>query len=247
MAEATSTSGTKTTTNRRAVSRHEWLEARRALLAREKAFTHERDALSAARRELPMVKIEKKYVFEGPNGKRTLADLFDGRQQLIVYHFMFDPSWDDGCRGCSFLADSFDKAVLHLPARDTSFAAISRAPVAKLESFKKRMGWQFRWLSSASTDFNYDFQVSFRPEDVAGNKAEYNYGAQPARGADMPGVSVFLRDDGDVFHTYSTYGRGLDALMNTYNYLDLTPLGRQEEELSPAGKWLRHHDKYDAV
>jgi predicted dithiol-disulfide oxidoreductase (DUF899 family) len=222
------------------VSQEEWLAARKALLAKEKAFDRERDALSAERRTLPMVKVEKPYVFETTNGNVTLRDLFEGRSQLIVYHFMFDPSWTDGCKSCSFLADTFDGASVHLPARDTSFVAISRAPLAKLDAFKKRMGWKFRWVSSLGTDFNYDYQVSSRP----GEKPTYNYKEQDFPSAEKPGASVFMRDGDDVFHTYSTYSRGLDHLIGTYNYLDLTPLGRDEDALKYGMEWVRLHDKY---
>ncbi|MGZ3456795.1 MAG: DUF899 domain-containing protein [Polyangiales bacterium] len=228
--------------NKMVVAREEWIVARKALLAREKAFTHERDALSAARRALPMVKIDEPYVFEERSGKRTLADLFDGRKQLVVYHFMFDPSWDAGCKSCSFVADNFAGSIVHLAAANTSFAVISRAPLAKIEPFRERMGWRFRWLSSFGSDFNYDFHVSFRPEEMAQKSVDYNYVKQPFGSPEAPGVSVFLREGDDVFHTYSTYGRGLDLLIGTYNYLDLTPLGRQEER--PMA-WVRHHDKYE--
>jgi len=232
-------------TSNRIVSREDWTRARKELLAKEKAFTRERDALSAARRELPMVRIEKTYVFEEPAGKASLTDLFDGKRQLVVYHFMFDPTWDAGCKSCSLVADNFASSIVHLGARDTAFAAISRAPVAKIEPFKKRMGWTFRWLSSSSSDFNYDFGVSFRPEDVAAKSTTYNYEQKPFPRSEAPGISVFLRDGEDVLHTYSTYGRGLDLLINTYNYLDLTPLGRQEQDLPYGMSWVRHHDSYD--
>jgi predicted dithiol-disulfide oxidoreductase (DUF899 family) len=232
---------------REVVSREAWLEARRALLAREKAFTRERDALSAARRALPMVKVEKRYVFDEPGGQRTLADLFDGKRQLIVYHFMFAPEWEQGCKSCSYVADNFTGGLVHLAARDTAFAAISRAPLAKLQAFKQRMGWSFRWLSSAGTDFNYDFHVSFRPAEMAAKDVDYNYARTAFPHSEAPGVSVFLREGDAVFHTYSTYARGLDLLMNTYNYLDLTPLGRQEDAESGGMAWVRHHDRYDAA
>ncbi len=230
--------------NRKEVTRAEWLEARKALLAREKAFTRERDALSAARRELPMLKVDKEYVFGGLSGTQTLAELFAGRRQLILYHFMFDPSWDEGCKSCSLVADNFERSILHLEARDTAFAVISRAPVAKIEPFKQRMGWRFRWLSSSGSDFNYDFKVTFNPDDVAAQSVEYNYQRGPFPHPEAPGISIFLREGNDTFHTYSTYGRGLDLLINTYNYLDLTPLGRQEEGLPYGMAWVRHHDKY---
>ncbi len=227
------------------VSRAEWLVARKELLTQEKEFTRQRDALSAERRKLPMVKIEKEYVFEGPNGRTNLLALFEGRRQLIVYHFMFDPSWDEGCKSCSYLADNVEGGVVHLAARDTSFAAISRAPLAQIESFKRRMGWTFRWLSSYGSDFNYDFHVTL---DEAAGSVEYNYQhaaalAQATR--ELPGLSVFLHDGDSIFHTYSTYQRGLDLLLNTYNYLDLTPLGRQEAA-GGGMAWLRHHDRYPA-
>jgi predicted dithiol-disulfide oxidoreductase (DUF899 family) len=231
------------------VSRAEWLVARKALLAKEKESTRQRDALSAERRKLPMVKVDKEYVFEGPDGRRTLLDLFEGRRQLIIYHFMFDPTWDEGCKSCSHLIDNCAGSIVHLAARDTSFAVISRAPLPKIEAFKKRMGWTFPWLSSFANDFNYHFNVTL---DEDKSSYEYNYeNAKTLRQAgkiwslkgEMPGLSVFLRDDDKVFHTYSTYQRGLDLLLNTYSYLDLSPLGRQEDGERVQG-WLRHHDKY---
>ena len=227
------------------VSRNEWLTARKRFLQKEKEFDRRRDELAAQRRELPCEKIEKDYVFMGPEGRVSLRDLFDGRRQLIVYHFMFDPRWEEGCKSCSLLADTFDGGSLHLPARDVSFVAISRAPLSKIEAFKKRMGWSFRWLSSSETDFNYDFGVSFKPEDVERGPVDYNYSKQQFHELEAPGVSVFLRDGNDVLHTYSTYARGLDLLISTYNYLDLTPLGRNEKDLPYGMSWVRHHDKYD--
>ncbi len=229
----------------RIVSRDEWLVARKALLAREKEATRQRDALSAERRALPMVRIEKPYAFEGPSGKRTLPDLFEGRRQLIVYHFMFDPSWTEGCKSCSFFADTFDGAIRHLRGRDTAFAAISRAPLPKLLAFQRRMGWTFPWYSSADSDFNYDFHVTFAPADVAAGRTEYNYVTQGFPEPEAPGSSVFLRDGDDVLHTYSTYARGLDHLIATYNLLDLTPLGRHEGGLPYTMSWVRHHDRYE--
>ena len=229
------------------VSQAEWLTARKALLAKEKTFTRERDALSAARRDLPAVKVEKTYVFDGPSGKQTLADLFAGKRQLVTYHFMFDPSWSEGCKSCSFIAESFEGMVPHLAARDVAFVAISRAPLPKLLAFQQRMGWKFPWFSSAETDFNHDLGVTFGSDDRTDGKAGYNYGSVQVGLSEAPGLSVFLREDGtsgDVLHTYSTYGRGLDALMTAYTYLDLTPLGRQEGEPSSGMAWLRHHDKY---
>jgi predicted dithiol-disulfide oxidoreductase (DUF899 family) len=231
----------------RVVTREAWTQARKALLDKEKAFSRQRDALAAARRELPVVKVEKAYAFEEPSGQRSLADLFGGRRQLVVYHFMFDPSWEEGCKSCSLIADGFDGVAVHLAARDTSFAAVSRAPLAKIEAFKKRMGWGFRWLSSAGSDFNYDYNVSFRSEDLAAKTAEYNYEQKPFPSAEAPGLSVFLREGDAIYHAYSTYARGLDILIGAYNYLDLTPLGRQEEGLKYGMAWVRHHDKYGAT
>ena len=225
-------------------SKDEWLAARKALLEKEKEFTRSRDALSEERRGLPMVKVTKPYVFHDEKGRATLADLFGDRRQLIVYHFMFDPAWEEGCKSCSLLADTFDGASVHLPARDISFVAISRAPFAKLAAFKKRMGWKFRWLSSAETDFNYDFHVSSTPEQRAAGTFEYNYGKSNFTGNELPGASVFLRAGDDVFHTFSTYGRGLDILIGTYNWVDLAPLGRNEKDLKYGMEWVRHHDKY---
>jgi predicted dithiol-disulfide oxidoreductase (DUF899 family) len=218
------------------VSREAWLRARKQLLVKEKRSSRQRDALSAERRKLPMVRLEKEYVFEGPSGRRTLGDLFGSRRQLIVYHFMFDPEWDEGCPACSFVADNFSGALVHLAARDTSFAVISRAPIAKIERFRKRMGWTFPWLSSFGGDFNYDFHVTIDEEHP-----QYNYRREPPQG-EREGLSVFLRARGQIHHAYSTYARGVDLFLNTYNLLDHTPLGRQEGDEPMA--WLRHHDKY---
>ena len=232
-------------TDREVVSQAEWLVARKDLLAREKEFTRQRDALSAARRVLPMVKIEKEYVFEGPKAKETLIDLFDGRSQLIVYHFMFGPDWEEGCKSCSYLADHFDGANWHLPHRDVSFVAISRAPLPKLQAYKKRMGWRFKWVSSEMNDFNFNYDVSFTAEDEKKNKAYYNYADGEYINDELPGLSVFYKDeDGDVFHTYSTYGRGLDILVGAYNFLDLVPKGRDEDQLDSTMEWVRRHDEY---
>ncbi len=234
----------------RVVSQEEWLVARKELLAKEKEATRQRDALSAERRMLPMVKVEKEYAFDGPKGRTRLRDLFDGHRQLIIYHFMFDPGWDEGCPSCSHFADNFQGLIVHLPARDTAFAVVSRAPLAKIEVFRKRMGWTFRWLSSLSNDFNYDFHVTL---DEAAGSTEYNYAdartlAQAGKlwytKGELPGLSVFLRDGDGIYHTYSTYQRGLDVFLNTYNYLDATPLGRQEEGEPRVQAWVRHHDKY---
>jgi len=230
----------------RIVSRDEWLVARKAHLAREKEFTRLRDRLSAERRDLPWVKVEKPYVFDGPDGKETLADLFAGRSQLIVYHFMLGPEWEEGCKSCSFLADHMDGSVVHLAHRDVTFVVISRAPLAKIAAFKKRMGWRFKWVSSYGSDFNSDYHVSFTRDDIAKGDTYYNYALResPSEG-EAPGVSVFYKDGaGDIFHTYSAYARGLDMLVGAYNYLDLVPKGRDEDGLAFKMAWIRHHDRY---
>jgi predicted dithiol-disulfide oxidoreductase (DUF899 family) len=230
------------------VSPAEWLTARKAHLAKEKELTRLRDELSQQRRELPWEKIEKQYVFDGPGGKKTLADLFGKRSQLIVYHFMFGPGWKEGCPSCSYLADHFDGSAIHLAHRDVSFAAISRAPSAEIEAFKKRMGWRFPWVSSFGSDFNYDYHVSFSPEEKAKNngKVQYNYELTEFGSEEGPGASVFYKDKtGDIFHTYSSYARGLDILVGTYNFLDLAPKGRDEEGLAFSMAWVRHHDRYE--
>jgi len=225
------------------VSSQEWLAARRALLAREKEFTRERDRLSQARRELPWVRVDKAYVFDGPSGKETLSDLFAGRSQLIVYHFMFAPDWEAGCRSCSFWADNFERNVVHLAQRDVTMIAISRAPIEKLEAFKRRLGWTFKWVSSAGNDFNHDFHVSFTPEELKGETV-YNYRAAKRSLAELPGISVLYRDTDDtVFHTYSCYARGLDMMNAAYHYLDLVPKGRDESG-PHAMAWVRHRDDY---
>ena len=227
------------------VSHEEWLVARQALLEREKAFTRERDALSAARRELPWVKVDKAYVFDGPDGKETLAELFDGRSQLIVYHFMFGPEWEQGCPSCSFLSDHIDGANLHLPHRDVTLLAVSRAPLAQIEAFKQRMGWRFKWVSSYGNDFNRDYHVSFSPDEMAKGEVYYNYRMGEFPSDEAPGISVFHKDpSGAVFHTYSAYARGLDMLVGAYNYLDLVPKGRDEAALPWTMAWVRHHDRY---
>jgi predicted dithiol-disulfide oxidoreductase (DUF899 family) len=233
------------------VSQTEWLQARKAHLAREKEFTRQRDALSAELRKLPMVRVDKAYTFDGPAGRANLGDLFGKHRQLLVYHFMFDPAWDQGCKSCSHFMDNYEGAIVHLSARDTSFVVVSRAPLAKIEPFKKRMGWTFPWLSSFGNGFNYDFHVTL---NEALGSIEYNYAnaAQLVKAGKLwsnkrglPGLSVFLREGEDVFHTYSVYQRGLDLFLNTYNYLDLTPLGRQEGE-DRTQSWIRHHDNYPA-
>lgn len=237
---------TRTVDNPKIVSREEWLGARKKLLAREKRLTHERDAIAAERRQLPWVKVEKNYVFDTPSGKQTLADLFDGKSQLIVYHFMFGPDWQEGCPSCSFIMDHTDGALAHLAQRDVSFAAISRAPISKIEAFKKRLGWKFNWVSSYGCDFNYDYHVSFTPEQKAQGKVEYNFDLMEFPSAEAPGISVFYKDkNGTIFHTYSAYARGTEAPLGTYAYLDLVPKGRDEDGLRFTMAWLRHHDRYD--
>jgi predicted dithiol-disulfide oxidoreductase (DUF899 family) len=226
------------------VSPDEWLAARKALLAKEKAFTRERDALSAERRALPWVKVDKTYVFDGPDGKETLAQLFGDRSQLIVNHFMFGPDWNEGCPSCSFWADNYEGAVTHLRHRDVSFVVVSRAPLAKLDAYKKRMGWHFKWVSSFGNDFNRDYHVSFTPEEQ--KTAVYNYTASGFGTSEAPGISVFAKgEDGQVFHAYSCYARGLDTLNGTYQLLDLVPKGRDEQSLSHPMAWVRRHDKYE--
>jgi predicted dithiol-disulfide oxidoreductase (DUF899 family) len=228
------------------VSRDQWLAARKAHLADEKAFTRARDALSKKRRELPWVKVEKPYVFDGPHGKMKLADLFGGKSQLIVYHFMFGPDWEQGCPACSLLADHFDGAAIHLAQRDVAFVVVSRAPLPQIEKFKRRMGWRFKWLSSFGSDFNYDYHVSFTPEQKADGRVDYNYQQQEFPSDEAPGASAFYKDAaGNVFHTYSSYGRGLDILIGAYNFLDLSPKGRDEDGLAWSMAWVRHHDRYE--
>jgi len=224
----------------------DWQTVRDELMAEEKEATRALDALAAKRRRLPMVRIDKEYVFEGPDGPATLADLFEGRSQLVVYHFMFNPETDVGCPHCSFWADNFNGVVAHLNHRDVTFVAISRAPVAKLQAFEKRMGWSFKWMSSGGTDFNYDFCVSFTPEQIRNGAVFYNYQKVDMDMADREGTSVFYKDAGGaVFHTYSAYARGIDLLNTAYNYLDLVPKGRDEDDLEFTQSWVRHHDQYD--
>jgi predicted dithiol-disulfide oxidoreductase (DUF899 family) len=227
------------------VSRDEWLTARKAHLAKEKELTRLRDQLSAERRELPWVKVEKPYVFDGPEGKVTLADLFDGRSQLIVKHFMFGPDWEEGCVGCSFEVDHVGGALMHLEHHDVSYALVSRAPLAKIEAFKKRMGWRVKWVSSYRNDFNYDFHVSFRPEEIAKSEVYYNYEMREFQSDEMSGRSVFYKDPaGDIFHTYSSFARGGEPFLGTYSYLDITPKGRDETVNGNLTDWVRHHDRY---
>jgi len=228
------------------VSHDDWIEARKALLRKEKEFTRQRDELSRLRKSLPWEKVDKKYEFEGPNGKATLGELFGRRSQLVIYHFMFGPAWKEGCPSCSYLADHFDGMTIHLANRDVAFAVISHAPYAEIEAFRKRMGWNFAWVSSFGGDFNYDYQVSATDDEKKGGKVYYNYETMEFPSDERPGMSVFAKDaSGEVFHTYSTYARGLDILVGTYNFLDLVPKGRDEEGLKHTMAWVRHHDKYE--
>jgi predicted dithiol-disulfide oxidoreductase (DUF899 family) len=228
------------------VSHVEWLAARSEFLTKEKEFTRLRDELSRQRRTLPWEKVEERYEFDSTKGKVTLADLFDGRSQLIVYHFMFGPGWQEGCPSCSYVADHFDGSIMHLANRDTTLAAVSRAPLAEIEAFKKRMGWKFQWVSSFGSDFNFDYHVSFTQEEKASGKVEYNYTKGEFPSEEAPGASVFAKDAaGEVFHTYSSYARGLDILVGTYNFLDLVPKGRDEDGLAFSMSWVRHHDRYE--
>jgi predicted dithiol-disulfide oxidoreductase (DUF899 family) len=228
------------------VSRDEWLAARKQLLVKEKEFTRLRDELSAERRALPWVKIEKPYLFDGPSGKATLADLFDGRSQLVVKHFMFGPEWTDGCVGCSFEVDHIEGALVHLEHHDVTYVVVSRAPLARIEAFKQRMGWRFKWVSSYGSDFNYDFHVSFRPDEIAKGEAYYNYETRDVGIDELSGRSVFYKDStGDIFHTYSAYARGGEISLGSYGVLDMTPKGRNETINGNLTDWVRHHDRYD--
>jgi predicted dithiol-disulfide oxidoreductase (DUF899 family) len=230
--------------NPRVVSHEQWVTERVAFMAKEKEFTRLRDELSQQRRELPWEKVTKSYVFDGPRGKETLAELFGHRSQLVVYHFMFNPASNEGCPSCSFWADNFNGIDIHLAHRDITFLAISRAPLPKLEAYKKRMGWSFKWVSADESDFNYDFQVSFDAEAAKSGAAYYNYGTGRKVNEDMPGVSVFYKDhNGDIYHTYSTYSRGIDLLNTAYNYIDLVPKGRDEGERILS--WVRRRDQYE--
>jgi len=229
------------------VSPREWLGARKELLVKEKEFTRRRDELSRLRRELPWEKVEKPYVFEGPRGLESLADLFDGKSQLIVYHFMLGTGWEQGCPSCSYLADHFDGSVIHLAHRDVAFRVISQAPWPQIAAFQKRMGWRFHWVSSHGGDFNLDYQVSLADSEKGQPEVYYNYTMQKFPSEERPGVSVFFKDSStdEIFHTYSTYGRGLDILVGAYNFLDLVPKGRDEAGLAHTMSWVRHHDRYD--
>lgn len=227
------------------VSHADWLAARRELLAKEKEFSRLRDELSARRRALPWEKVEKAYVFEGPGGDESLVELFGDCCQLIVYHFMFGPDWEEGCKACSFLTDHFGPALTHLNNRDVTLIAVSRGPLEKLQAFRERMGWPIKWVSSLNNDFNGDYGVSFSPEDMAAGEVDYNYATGPFPVSEGPGISVFAKDGGgDVFHTYSSYASGLDMFIGTYHLLDIVPKGRGEAELPFSMDWVRHHDRY---
>lgn len=229
----------------RVVSRDQWLKERITLLAEEKAFTRQREQMSAKVRSLPWVKVDKTYTFDSPTGKKSLAHLFGPHSQLLVYHFMFDPTWSQGCKSCSFVADHYNPLVVHFAHRDTAFVTVSKAPIETLEPFRKRMGWTFPWVSAAHTDFGRDFGVSYTDQELADGTASYNYnsGTYPIR--ELPGLSVFYKDPkGTIYHTYSTFARGLDTFLGMYHYLDVTPKGR-DEAAGEGMDWLRHHDRYE--
>jgi len=231
--------------NHKIVTRDEWLDARQKHLAKEKEFTRLRDQLSQERRELPWVKVDREYIFNGPNGKENLSELFEDKPQLLVYHFMFDPAWDEGCPMCSYFADSYSGAIVHLKQRGVTMVTVSKAPLDKLERFKERMGWRFKWVSSYDNDFNLDYHVSFTADEKEKGEVYYNYGTSAYFESEGPGISAFLKDaDGNIFHTYSSYARGLDMLIGAYNLLDLVPKGRDEADLPWPMAWIRHHDKY---
>lgn len=234
------------TVNHPVVSKDRWVSERKALLAREKELTHLRDQIAQERRALPWERIEKNYVFDTAEGPKALSDLFDGRCQLLVQHFMLGPDWEQGCQSCSYMADHTDGMNVHLAHRDITLVAVSRAPLATIERFRQRMGWQFKWVSSHDSDFNYDFNVSFKPEEIAKGEVCYNFGMQPFPHDEAPGISVFYKNDaGEVFHTYSTYGRGVEVMMGAYNMMDLTPKGRGERDVPNKMEWIRHHDRYE--
>lgn len=228
------------------VSRDEWLKARRDLLAEEKKFTRERDALSKKRRELPRVRVDQDYTFEGPDGTETLAHLFGTHSQLLVYHFMYGPDWDEGCKSCSFWADNFDGIDIHLAHRDISFVAISRAPFDVLEKYQQRMGWSFKWVSSHGSDFNWDYNVSFTPEEMEKGEMFHNFNLMSFSSSEAPGASAFFKDDdGTIYHTYSCHMRGIDMLNGAYHWMDIAPKGRDEDGLDYTQAWLKRRDQYD--
>ncbi len=227
------------------VSHDEWLKARLELLAAEKELTRQHDALTQRRMALPWERVEKSYQFEGPQGTLSLADLFDGRSQLIVYHFMLAPDWEEGCKSCSFWADNFNGIPIHLNQRDVTFTAVSRAPLAKISAYKERMNWSFPWVSSYGSDFNFDYRVSFTPEEIAASKAYYNYAIRPNTSSEKEGVSVFYKNEkNEMFHTYSCYSRGIDMLNGAYQFLDLAPKGRDEDNFKYPMEWVHRHDRY---
>jgi predicted dithiol-disulfide oxidoreductase (DUF899 family) len=227
------------------VSRDEWVEARMQHLKQEKELTRLRDKLSAQRRDLPWVRVDTDYVFDGPDGKIGLPQLFGDKSQLIVQHFMFGPDWDAGCKSCSFWADNFNGIVVHLQQRDIAFVVISQAPFSRIEEYRRRMRWGFNWVSSFGTDFNHDYNVSFTPEETAAGDVYYNYKPRKTSMTELPGISVFFKDaQGDVFHTYSCYERGLDMMNAAYHYIDLVPNGRNEAGLSFPQAWVHRHDEY---
>jgi predicted dithiol-disulfide oxidoreductase (DUF899 family) len=232
--------------NHPVVSSERWLSERKTLLVREKELMRLHDQVARERRALPWERVEKDYAFDTAEGRRTLSELFDGRRQLLVQHFMFGPGWEQGCPSCSFMADHSDGMNVHLAQRDITLVAISRAPLAEIEPFRQRMGWRFRWVSSHGSDFNFDFNVSFTPEERAKGEVSYNYAMQSFPHEEAPGVSVFYKDDaGQIFHTYSTYGRGVEVMMGAYNMMDLTPEGRGERDVPHKMEWVRHHDRYE--
>lgn len=234
--------------NHPVVSSERWLSERKTLLAREKELMRLHDQVARERRALPWERVDKDYVFDTAEGRRTLSELFGGRRQLLVQHFMLGPGWEEGCPSCSFMADHTDGMNVHLAQRDITMVAISRAPLAEIAGFRQRMGWQFRWVSSHGSDFNYDFNVSFTPEERAKGEVRYNYVTQSFPHEEAPGVSVFYKDDaGDIFHTYSTYGRGVEVMMGAYNMMDLTPQGRGERDVPHKMEWVRHHDRYEVA
>jgi predicted dithiol-disulfide oxidoreductase (DUF899 family) len=227
------------------VSPEQWISLRKELLRKEKELTRLRDQLNGERRELPWVRVDERYVFDAPGGKVSLADLFAGRSQLVIYHFMFGPDWQEGCPSCSFMSDHIDGALAHLAARDVTMTMVSRAPLAKIEAFKKRMGWRFNWVSSYGSNFNADFRASFTKDEMAQGKVNYNYTMQEFPSEEAPGISVFYKDGvGTVFHTYSSYGRGVEQLVGTYMILDMVPKGRDEDHLGFTMEWVRYHDRY---
>ncbi len=231
--------------NHPVVTKDQWVTQRKTLLAREKELMQLHDQIAAERRALPWEKVDKKYMFTAHEGPKTLGDLFEGRRQLMVQHFMFGPDWEQGCPSCSYMADHTDGMTIHLAHRDITFIAVSRAPIADIDRFRERMGWKFKWVSSNSSDFNFDYAVSFRREDMDQGKVYYNYGMREHPAEEAPGVSVFYRDDaGDIFHTYSTFGRGVEVMMGAYQMMDLAPKGRDERDVPYKMEWVRHHDRY---